>query len=169
METHIGSYHSVFSPITAIVLSPMAGACDIQAKQKGGSVASHVRRKRYGMFTQYVLPYDFGSLEPYIDQLTMVTHYTKHRAGYTNNLTNAMKNLPALANATIEDILGNLDQISDPVLRTTVRNNGKGFWNHNLYVSILSLMRRKTYPARSPIKSRRILDRLTCCVTRFPA
>lgn len=37
------------------------------------------------------------------------------------------KNLPALAHATIEDILENLDQISDPVLRTTVRNKGKGF------------------------------------------
>ncbi|MFA5603091.1 MAG: superoxide dismutase [Bacilli bacterium] len=90
------------------------------------------------MFTQYSLPYDFGSMEPHIDELTMVTHYTKHHAGYTKNLNTAMAQLPQFANASIEDILGKLPTIKDATLQTTVRNNGGGFWNHNLYFSILS-------------------------------
>lgn len=90
------------------------------------------------MFTQYSLPYDFGSLEPHIDELTMVTHYTKHHAGYTKNLNTAMAQLPQFDNASIEDILGKLPTIKDANLQTTVRNNGGGFWNHNLYFSILS-------------------------------
>lgn len=90
------------------------------------------------MFTQYSLPYDFGSLEPHIDELTMVTHYTKHHAGYTKNLNTAMAQLPQFDKASIEDMLGKLHTISDATLRTTVRNNGGGYWNHNLYFSILS-------------------------------
>ncbi len=90
------------------------------------------------MFTQYSLPYDFGSLEPHIDELTMETHYTKHHAGYTKNLNAAIEQLPQFDNASIEDILGKLSSISDPKLQNTVRNNGGGYWNHNLYFSILS-------------------------------
>ena len=90
------------------------------------------------MFTQYSLPYDYGSLEPHIDKLTMETHYTKHHAGYTKNLNTAMEQLPQFSKASIEDILGKLSSISDSALQKTVRNNGGGYWNHNLYFSILS-------------------------------
>jgi len=87
------------------------------------------------MFSQYSLPYDFGKLEPHIDKLTMETHYTKHHAGYTNNLKAAIEKDPSLSNKSIEQILGNLDQISDESLRTAIRNNGGVFYNHNLYFS----------------------------------
>lgn len=90
------------------------------------------------MFKQIELKYDFNALEPHIDQLTMETHYGKHHAGYTNNLNNALKNLPELAGKSIEAILADLDQISDPALKTAVRNNGGGYYNHNLYFDILS-------------------------------
>ncbi len=90
------------------------------------------------MFIQYALPYDFGKLEPHIDKLTMETHYTKHHAGYTNNLNAAIEKDPSLANKTIEQILGNLDAIADDNLRTTIRNNGGGFYNHNLYFSTIA-------------------------------
>lgn len=90
------------------------------------------------MFKQIELKYDFNALEPHIDQLTMETHYGKHHAAYTNNLNNAMKNLPNLAGKSIEEILVDLDQIADADLRATVRNNGGGYYNHNLYFDILS-------------------------------
>ena len=90
------------------------------------------------MFSQYSLPYDFGKLEPHIDKLTMETHYTKHHAGYTNNLNAAVEKDSSLANKSIEQILGNLDSISDTNLRTAVRNNGGGFYNHNLYFSTIA-------------------------------
>ncbi|MDY0287647.1 MAG: superoxide dismutase [Sphaerochaeta sp.] len=90
------------------------------------------------MFLQYSLPYDFGKLEPHIDKLTMETHYTKHHAGYTNNLNAAIEKDPSLGKKTIEQILGNLDGIADDGLRTTIRNNGGGFYNHNLYFSTIA-------------------------------
>lgn len=90
------------------------------------------------MFTQYSLPYGFADLEPHIDQLTMETHYTKHHAAYTNNLNAAVEKDSSLAGKSIEEILSNLDAIKDEGLRTTIRNNGGGFVNHNLYFSTLS-------------------------------
>ena len=93
---------------------------------------------RYFMFTQVELSYDFGALEPHIDELTMVTHYTKHHAGYTKNLNAAIEQDASLKDRSIEDILKNLDSIGDEKLRTTIRNNGGGYSNHNLYFSTLS-------------------------------
>lgn len=91
------------------------------------------------MFTQIALTYGFADLEPYIDELTMVTHFTKHHAAYTINLNAAVEKDPSLQNRTIEDILGNLDAIKDEALRNTIRNNGGGFVNHNLYFATLSV------------------------------
>ncbi len=90
------------------------------------------------MFEQVKLGYDFAALEPHIDQLTMETHYGKHHAGYTNNLNQALEQLPQLQGKTIEEILKNLEAIEDAALRTAVRNNGGGYYNHNLYFQIHS-------------------------------
>lgn len=90
------------------------------------------------MFEQVKLSYDFKALEPTIDELTMVTHYTKHHATYTKNLNAAMERLPELSGESIEQILAHLETIKDPALRTTVRNNGGGYYNHNLYFGTLS-------------------------------
>ena len=90
------------------------------------------------MFKQVDLKYAFNALEPHIDELTMITHYTKHHAAYTNNLNAALEKLPGLSGKSIEDILSNLSGIADPALRSAVQNNGGGYYNHNLYFSILS-------------------------------
>ncbi len=90
------------------------------------------------MFEQPKLTYDFNALEPHIDELTMQTHYGKHHAAYTNNLNGALEKLPELKGKTIEDILSNLGSISDAALQTTVRNNGGGYYNHNLFFATLS-------------------------------
>lgn len=90
------------------------------------------------MFEQVKLRYDFNALEPHIDEKTMQIHYGKHHAAYTNNLNAAIEKLPALKGKTIEEILINLNSIDDAALQTTVRNNGGGFYNHNLFFDILS-------------------------------
>ena len=90
------------------------------------------------MFEQIALTYDFKALEPHIDELTMVTHYTKHHAAYTKNLNDALSKDASLSGKRIEDILSNLSSISDEGLRTAIRNNGGGFYNHNLYFGTLS-------------------------------
>ncbi|MDO4879968.1 MAG: superoxide dismutase [Capnocytophaga sp.] len=78
------------------------------------------------------LPYAYDALEPYIDARTMEIHYTKHHNAYTTNLNNAIAGTP-LEGKTIEEILTNLDENNK-----AVRNNGGGFYNHNLFWQILS-------------------------------
>lgn len=90
------------------------------------------------MFKQIELKYDYNALEPHIDELTMITHYTKHHAAYTTNLNNAIAKLSKFAGNDIEFILKNIDQIPDATTRNAVRNNGGGFYNHNLYFSTMS-------------------------------
>lgn len=90
------------------------------------------------MFEQVKLTYDFNALEPHVDELTMQTHYGKHHATYTNNLNGALEKLPNLKGKSIEEIMVNLSSISDVSLQTTVRNNGGGFYNHNLFFATLS-------------------------------
>lgn len=90
------------------------------------------------MFKQIELKYDFKELEPHIDELTMVTHYTKHHAAYTNNLNAALEKAPALTGKSIEEIFTSLSEVTDEGTQNALRNNGGGFYNHNLYFSTLS-------------------------------
>lgn len=90
------------------------------------------------MLKQIELTYNFNELEPHIDELTMITHYTKHHAAYTANLNAAIDKTPELAGKSIEDILIHLSDLSDEALKTALRNNGGGYYNHNLYFSTLS-------------------------------
>ena len=89
------------------------------------------------MFTQYPLPYTSDALEPTIDTLTVETHHGKHHAAYTAAL-NTLAEQAGVADMDITDLLANLDKIEDPALRTAIRNNGGGFYNHNLYFSTIS-------------------------------
>ncbi len=82
-------------------------------------------------FTLPKLPYNYDSLEPYIDAKTMEIHHSKHHAGYTNNLNNAIQDT-AFENQPIEDIL------KTPDLPNAIRNNGGGYYNHCLFWNILS-------------------------------
>ena len=77
------------------------------------------------------LSYDYNALEPYIDARTMEIHHSKHHAGYTNNLNNAIAGT-ALEGKSIEEILSSVSGQS-----AAVRNNGGGFYNHDLYWSVM--------------------------------
>lgn len=78
------------------------------------------------------LPYAYDALEPHIDARTMEIHHTKHHAAYTNNLNAAIDGTD-MDGKTIENILINLDKSN-----AAVRNNGGGYYNHNLFWTILS-------------------------------
>ncbi len=78
------------------------------------------------------LPYAYDALEPYIDAKTMEIHHTKHHNGYTTNLNNAIAGTD-LDGKTILDILQNLD-----MKNAAVRNNGGGFYNHDLFWKVMS-------------------------------
>ncbi len=83
-------------------------------------------------FQLQALPYAFDALEPHIDAKTMEIHHDKHHAAYTNNLNNAVAGTE-WENKSIEDILANVSKISP-----AVRNNGGGFYNHNLFWEIMA-------------------------------
>ena len=78
------------------------------------------------------LPYAYDALEPNIDARTMEIHHTKHHNAYTTNLNAAIEGTD-LAGLTIENILSNLDKKN-----AAVRNNGGGFYNHNLFWTVMS-------------------------------
>ena len=88
------------------------------------------------MYEQVKLSYANDALEPVIDTLTMETHYGKHHATYTKTL-NELAEKAGKQDTPIEELLASLDSISDEALRKGIRNNGGGFYNHNLYFSTL--------------------------------
>ncbi len=83
------------------------------------------------------LPYDTGALEPSIDARTMEIHHDKHHAGYVNNLNKALEGSPDLQKKSLDDLLTHLNSVPDKI-RTAVRNNGGGHWNHSLFWPIMS-------------------------------
>jgi Fe-Mn family superoxide dismutase len=82
------------------------------------------------------LPYDYGALEPHIDARTMEIHHTKHHQAYVNNLNSALEKAPDLQSKSLDELLANLDAVPDSI-RTAVRNNGGGHWNHSLFWQIM--------------------------------
>ncbi|MDU4960495.1 MAG: superoxide dismutase [Sporomusaceae bacterium] len=90
------------------------------------------------MFEQIKLAYSFDALEPHIDALTMETHYGKHHAAYTKNLNDAAEKA-GIAGKAIEEVLAQWKSSSaDASQKAVIRNNGGGFYNHNLYFEHLS-------------------------------
>ena len=78
------------------------------------------------------LPYAYDALEPHIDARTMEIHHSKHHNAYTTNLNAAIAGTD-LEGKSIEEILKNLD-----MTKAAVRNNGGGFYNHNLFWTVMS-------------------------------
>lgn len=82
------------------------------------------------------LPYPKDALEPWIDALTMEIHHGRHHKAYVDNLNKAIAGNAALEAKTLEQLIGDLASVPDAV-RTAVRNNGGGHWNHSFFWRIL--------------------------------
>ena len=83
------------------------------------------------------LPYAYDALEPYIDADTMHFHHDKHLKAYVDNLNKALEANPAYQSWTLERLLADLDQLPEG-MRTAVRNNGGGVYNHDLYFELMT-------------------------------
>ncbi|HJQ10447.1 MAG TPA: superoxide dismutase [Gemmatimonadaceae bacterium] len=88
-------------------------------------------------FTLPSLPYDFAALEPHIDAKTMEIHHGKHHQTYVNNLNAAIEKAPELASKSLDDLMRNVNTLPDAV-KTAVRNNGGGHWNHSLFWQVMA-------------------------------
>ena len=85
--------------------------------------------------TKFELPkldYAYDALEPYIDARTMEIHHSKHHAGYTNNLNNALQGTE-YEGRKVEELFRKASSV--PV---AIRNNGGGFYNHDLFWKVMS-------------------------------
>jgi Fe-Mn family superoxide dismutase len=85
-----------------------------------------------GPFTLPPLSYAFDALEPHLDALTMQIHHDKHHAAYVANLNKAVAEFPELGKQRVEDLLRDLNAVPETI-RTAVRNQGGGHYNHTLF------------------------------------
>ena len=77
------------------------------------------------------LPYAYDALEPHIDARTMEIHHSKHHQAYITNLNAAIAGTD-LEGKSIEEVLIKGRDIA------AIRNNGGGFWNHNLFWEVMA-------------------------------
>ena len=98
------------------------------------------------------LKFEFGALDPYIDRLTVETHYAKHHQNYCNNLNKALEKYPQYQTSTIENVLINLKTLPADII-TAVTNNGGGYYNHNLHWENLT-------PSSEPLGNGVLLDKI---------
>jgi len=82
------------------------------------------------------LPYAHDALEPHIDARTMEIHHGKHHNAYVTNLNTALAGKADLEAQSIEALIKNLATVPDDI-RTAVRNNGGGHYNHTLFWNVM--------------------------------
>jgi len=82
------------------------------------------------------LPYAPDALEPYIDKMTMEIHHGKHHNAYVTNLNKALEGQVDLQSLSIDQLLKSLDRVPENI-RTAVRNNGGGHWNHSMFWKLM--------------------------------
>src|SRR6201981_2806925 len=87
-------------------------------------------------FTLPPLPYAFDALEPYIDAKTMEIHHDKHHGAYVTNLNKALEGHADLQKLSVEELLAQINKVPENI-RTAVRNNGGGHWNHSMFWKIM--------------------------------
>ena len=83
------------------------------------------------------LPYDAAALEPHIDATTMQIHHGKHHQAYVTNLNAALDKHPELHNKSLDDLVKHLGSVPEDI-RTAVRNNGGGHWNHAMFWQLMA-------------------------------
>jgi Fe-Mn family superoxide dismutase len=83
------------------------------------------------------LPYKYDALEPVIDARTMEIHHSKHHGTYVTNLNNAIAGKKDLEKMPIEELCRNIEKVPQEV-RTAVRNNGGGHYNHSMFWTIMA-------------------------------
>jgi Fe-Mn family superoxide dismutase len=88
-------------------------------------------------FSLPALPYAADALEPHVDAQTMQIHHGKHHNAYVTNLNAAIEKAPELANWSLDDLNTKIASVPEAV-RTAVRNNGGGHWNHSLFWTLMA-------------------------------
>ncbi|MGB0862376.1 MAG: superoxide dismutase [Saprospiraceae bacterium] len=113
------------------LITPLVTSCGSETDSKDGDIAT-------GELFVAELPklaYEYNALEPYIDAQTMEIHHSKHHAGYTKKFNAALEGSTGMNGKSVKEILSGL---TDAETTTGIRNNGGGFYNHELFWSIMA-------------------------------
>jgi Fe-Mn family superoxide dismutase len=84
------------------------------------------------MYKLPALTYDYGALGEYVSADIMRLHHDKHHQTYVDKLNKSLDDAPALKERPLESLLADLDSLPENV-STTIRNNGGGHYNHDLF------------------------------------
>ena len=114
-----------------LVTPSLVSSC-MNSSAQSGATASLVALNDEGKFLQPELDYAFDALEPHVDAMTMEVHYGKHHAGYTKKFNTALEH----AEFHSTDIYNLFASVSTH--GNGIRNNGGGYFNHNLYWKFMS-------------------------------
>ena len=90
-----------------------------------------------GPFKLPPLGYPYEALEPHIDAQTMTIHHQRHHQSYVTGLNGLVGKFPGLADSPPEAILSDLSKVPEAV-RTAVRNNLGGHWNHTFFWELMT-------------------------------
>ncbi|MCM1112389.1 MAG: superoxide dismutase [Muribaculum sp.] len=78
------------------------------------------------------LPYEYDALTPILDEETLHFHHDKHYKTYVDNLNKTLADYPELQKMSLQELLTKPEELPAAV-RTPIRNNGGGVYNHELY------------------------------------
>lgn len=101
------------------------------------SLSSHGFALRYQKYQVKELPYQYDSLEPYIDEETMILHHDKHYQTYVNNLNTALDKHPELYEYSLTDLLKDTNSLPKDISDAVI-NNGGGVYNHEFFFDIMT-------------------------------
>ena len=82
------------------------------------------------------LPYSYDALQPYVDAKTMELHHDMHHRTYIEKLNKALEGHLELQDKPMNELLADLGTVPKEI-RTAVRNNGGGHFNHSLFWKIM--------------------------------
>lgn len=88
-------------------------------------------------FTLMPLPYSYDALTPVLDETTLCYHHDKHLKAYVDNLNGALANHPELQELTLSELIRGADTLPADI-RTPVKNNAGGVYNHQAYFECMS-------------------------------
>lgn len=122
------------SSMASVTILPLAGGFSLLTTACGAAKKS-TRPSMEGApdLTQKPLPYQYNSLEPYIDAQTMEIHFTRHASAYTKNMNDAIKEENISGSEGLEGILGQVSKFSQKL-----RNNAGGHYNHESFWKMMA-------------------------------
>ena len=141
---------SMTKTVVIVIIGLIAGFAAYAISQK--IIKNAEKGQQAYPFSLPKLPYAYNALEPYIDTQTMEIHHDKHHQKYVDELNAALKDHPELHKKSLEELLTHLDQVPESI-RTAVRNNGGGHYNHTFFWHCMA-------PAKSTEPSDAVKERL---------